>query len=138
MKKICVICGSEFTPYHGAKNQLTCCRDCRQIYSAERAKRKYHENREQILAVQKRQNRIKNNGHVICKICGRPIFRDWSIAANHGHMHDECIFDDVITTLRSGFKVSRVQKSRLYSRGYTLGEFISEYEDELNEAETDG
>lgn len=135
MMKICAVCGKEYEPYRGTyRKQLTCSEECRQAWRNRYAKKKYVDNRERILAAQREMLRKKKNGHVICKICGRPIFRDWSVPANHGHMHDECIYDDIITTIRSGFKVSKLQKARLYSRGYTLGEFISEYEDELNEA----
>ena len=136
MKK-CVICGKEFEPYYGTPGQVTCCGECRVIYNKNIGRKYDHDNRAWILEKSRDEKRRKNNGKVICKICGRPVYRDWNSVTDHGHMHDECIYDDVIDTLRSGDKITMLQRQRLYSRGYTVEEFIAEFGEELNEKQNE-
>lgn len=124
MKK-CVICGKEYEPYAGQETrQKTCSPECRQkyksMYSNEYKKREYV----------KRASRIRMRkaieGRTKCRICGKPIFRDWELGRSTKTMHDECVFADIQETIQSGSELSNAQIQRLYARGYTLKEFRKE------------
>lgn len=127
MKNICTICGKEYEPYYAyGERQKTCSPECRAIRNQQ-----YHEqNKERHRALSKiryQKKRLEQNGHVLCRICGKPIYRTFTIGEGQPWMHYECVLDDCINTLRSGGKLSHKQLLRLEARGFTKREFIEEF-----------
>ena len=129
----CIICGREFVPYRNMPTHKTCSIECRKEQTRRKNRENYQTFHEEILRKQRSKARRLNNGTVLCRICGRPVYRDWETKANHGWFHDECIYDDIIETLANGERVSILQRQRLYSRGYTLKEFIEDFENEISD-----
>lgn len=126
----CIICGKEYEPYVGyGKRQLTCSEECRKKYA--RIYAKTNPKRYEYLERQKQVKRERTNGHVICRICGKPVFRTFQIGEGSPWMHYECVIDDCIKTLRQGEKLSKKQLMRLSTRGYTITEFREEFRDEI-------
>lgn len=126
----CVICGKMYEPYHCyGERQLTCSQECRKEYARQYAKNnpKQYEYKERY----KQMKRIRTNGHVICRICGKPIYRTFELGEGSPWMHEECVFNDCINTLKHGEKLSRKQLLRLDRRGYSITEFREEFEDEI-------
>ena len=130
----CVICGKMYEPYHCyGKRQLTCSPECRKeharIYAKNNPKRyEYQERRKQV-------KRELTNGHVICRICGKPIIRTFTAGEGSPWMHYECVIDDCIKSLQKGEKLTTVQKQRLCARGYSVTEFREEFKDEIEAGE---
>lgn len=126
----CVICGKMYEPYHCyGERQLTCSQECRKEYARQYAKNnpKQYEYKERY----KRMKRIRTNGHVICRICGKPIYRTFELGEGSPWMHYECVINDCIKTLKHGEKLSRKQRLRLDARGYSITEFREEFKDEI-------
>ena len=128
---ICVICGSEFEPYRGRPSQKTCGKECRQVYFSRWTKKYVEDHTEQRKRQQLNYRRKHNNGRVICRICGKPIIRQYVFGEGQAQMHEQCVIDDCISTLRSGEKLSHKQLLRLDARGYTLTEFKEEFKDAI-------
>ena len=126
----CVICGKMYEPYHCyGERQLTCSQECRKEYARQYAKNnpKQYEYKERY----KRMKRIRTNGHVICRICGKPIYRTFELGEGSPWMHYECVINDCISTLQKGEKLSRKQLLRLDRRGYSITEVREEFKDEI-------
>lgn len=126
----CIICGKMYEPYHCyGERQLTCSQECRKEYARQYAKNnpKQYEYKERY----KQAKRIRTNGHVICRICGEPIYRTFELGEGSPWMHYECVINDCISTLQKGEKLSRKQLLRLDRRGYSITEFREEFEDEI-------
>lgn len=130
----CIICGKMYEPYHCyGERQLTCSQECRKEYARQYAKNnpKQYEYKERY----KRMKRIRTNGHVICRICGKPIYRTFELGEGSPWMHYECVINDCISTLQKGEKLSRKQLLRLDRRGYSITEFREEFKDEIEAGE---
>lgn len=126
----CIICGKMYEPYHCyGERQLTCSQECRKEYARQYAKNnpKQYEYKERY----KQAKRIRTNGHVICRICGEPIYRTFELGEGSPWMHYDCVINDCIKTLKQGEKLSKKQFMRLSTRGYTLTEFMEEFKDEI-------
>lgn len=126
----CIICGKMYEPYHCyGERQLTCSQECRKEYARQYAKNnpKQYEYKERY----KQMKRIRTNGHVICRICGEPIYRTFELGEGSPWMHYECVINDCISTLQKGEKLSRKQLLRLDRRGYSITEFREEFKDEI-------
>lgn len=126
----CIICGKMFEPYRcKGKRQKTCSEECRNVY-----KRRYYREHG-ISDEQKKKNKERQqearNGHVLCRICGKPVFRTFLAGEGQPWMHEECVFNDCIETVVRGEKISKKQQSRLERRGYTIVEFMEEFQDEI-------
>ena len=130
MASKCVICGKEFTPYICYGDRQKCCsQECRKIY-VKKNQMNYYNSR----SAEKKQNyklllQKKRNGHVKCKICGEPVYRELYFGEPLPQMHEECVIKDVTQTIIAGGKITRAQQSRLYSRGYTITEIRKEIEE---------
>lgn len=123
MKKKCLICGNEFNARD--RRQKLCSDECRKI-SFTRYKREYNSRPE----VRKRNIEYmrNHNPRPLCKICGKPIIRDYSTGIKTvTQMHDECVYADVVKTLKEGKQLNTAQYQRLASRGYGLREFREEW-----------
>lgn len=122
--KICVNCGKKFEPHHHR------CKTCSAKCSEEHLKKRCEEYRklEHVRKARAMNMRKLIDGHVICRICGQPIFRNFieGVHASVSVMHDECVFADIAETINSGNHLNNAQIQRLYSRGYTLKEFKEE------------
>ena len=119
-----------YEPYVGyGKRQLTCSPECRKEYA--RIYAKNNPKRYEYLERQKQVKRERTNGHVICRICGKPVFRTFQIGEGSPWMHYECVINDCISTLQKGEKLSRKQLLRLDARGYSITEFREEFKDEI-------
>ena len=119
-KRVCKICGKEFeTRYYRRK---CCSPECSKVNAREitRIWNSIHHTE---------WWRNKNNGKVLCKICGKPIFRIEGRRST-AQMHDECVFNQCKDVLKAGKKLNGMQGQRLAARGYTIREFK---EDFLNE-----
>ena len=126
----CIICGKMYEPYHCyGKRQLTCSPECRKTYNRQYARE--HARTYESLEKQKQRAREKNNGHVICRICGKPVYRTFVAGEGSPWMHFDCVMADCVKTVKAGEKLSWKQMQRLYARGYTIKEFIEEYKDEI-------
>ena len=126
----CVICGREYEPYHCyGKRQLTCSPECRREYG--RIYANNNPNKQMYMERCKKRARERKNGHVLCRICGKPIYRTFTAGEGKPRMHEECVFNECINVLRSGGKLSHKQLLRLDSRGYTKTEFCEEFADEI-------
>lgn len=117
MKRECKICGKVFKTEFSRK--LTCSPECANINKRQNTNRwnKMHHTAYQ---------RKRQNGHVICKICGAAVFRDY-VSRTTKQMHDECVYRDCLKTLEADGVLNKTQVQRLYSRGWTLEEFKNEY-----------
>ena len=126
----CVICGKMYEPYHCyGERQLTCSAECRKEYARRYART--NPKRYEYMEKTKERARQKRNGHVICRICGKPIIRTFQIGEGSPWMHYDCVMNDCVKTIRAGEKLSKKQMMRLATRGYTPTEFIEEYKDEI-------
>lgn len=118
----CKICGNEFLKT--SVNKQTCSTECSRENAA-RNMRRYNSDNKEALAAYSRKRR-KEHPTARCKICGELIQR-----GNDGHiktqMHDECIYNDILETLKSGHRIFPTQYLRLQSRGWTLKEFKEEF-----------
>lgn len=132
----CIICGKEFTPYHGSKDQNTCSKECRKIRNNANLRRKYHENIEQSRLETREYQRKHRKGMVKCMICGEPVYRCWNDpdCKKNSRLHDGCVYDEIIETLAAGIQLTTKQRSRLSQRGYNRERFIEEFKDEITEA----
>lgn len=76
----------------------------------------------EYLAVQKMKRRIRNNGKTICKLCGKPIFRNINVTEHIGgkKMHPQCVVSGVAELIKSGERIDFTWKSRLYAYGYDV------------------
>lgn len=118
----CKICGSEFLKI--SSRTLTCSPECSRENRL-RYQARYHEaNREYIRHYE--QTHRKPRPRAYCRICGELIthrelgqIRTW--------MHDECVYADVLETIKSGKPVQKKQYLRLQARGWTMKEFLEEY-----------
>ena len=131
----CIICGKEYEPYHCyGKRQMTCSPECRKEYA--RIYAKNHPKRYEYAERCKQLARERRNGHVICRICGKPVYRTFAVGEGSPWMHYECVINDCIKTIRQGEKLSKKQVMRLDTRGYTPAEFIEEYAEEIYNGKT--
>ena len=132
MQNKCVVCGRTFEPYvcYGAR-QKCCSKECRKEYISKNRINQYYA----LSPEQKRKYRMhvreRVNGHVKCKICGKPVYRDMYDGEPLPQMHDECIKSDCINTIGQGKALNKAQQSRLYARGWTITEFREEFKDEI-------
>ena len=104
MKKYCVVCGREF---EGHANRKFCGDECRRKAVNARMNKRYHDMRKQ------QPERI-----CICEICGKPIVDP----RGNQKIHDLCMIEDVMRTLRSGKKVQPAQRNRLQKKGIPISE----------------
>lgn len=126
----CIICGKMYEPYHCyGERQLTCSPECRKEYARQYAKT--NPKRYEYLERQKKRIRERRNGHVLCRICGKPVYRTFEIGEGSPWMHYECVMSDCVKTIKAGGKLSPKQVQRLATRGYSYAEFIEEYKDEI-------
>ena len=126
----CIICGKMYEPYHCyGERQLTCSVECRKEYGRRYAKT--NPKRYEYMERMKQNARERRNGHVICRICGKPIYRTFELGEGSPWMHYECVINDCIKTLQKGEKLSRKQLLRLDARGYSITEFREEFRDEI-------
>ena len=126
----CVICGKQYEPYYCyGDRQKTCSKECRKEYArlyARNNPKKY-----EYMEKMKQRKKERINGHVICKLCGKPVYRTFILGEGSPQMHYQCVIDDCIATIRPGEKLNRKQIARLEQRGYSKTEFIEEYKDEI-------
>lgn len=92
---------------------------------------RYHNDEERFRKERRDYARKQTNGKTICRLCGRPVYRIYSEGSKKPAMHDECVYDDCIDTLKAGKFLDHKQRSRLYSRGYTIEKFEKEFKDEI-------
>lgn len=122
----CIICGKEYEPYYCyGKRQKTCSKECRRKYHIQYAKN--NPNKYLYMERSNIRARERKNGHVICRICGKPVYRTFTAGEGTPWMHYQCVIDDCIATVRAGEKLSKKQRSRLEQRGYSKTEFIEEF-----------
>ena len=126
----CIICGKMYEPYRCyGERQLTCSQECRKEYARQYAKT--NPKRYEYMEKSKQNARQKRNGHVICRICNKPIYRTFEAGEGSAWMHYECVMNDCVETIRAGEALSKKQVGRLAARGYSYAEFIEEYKDEI-------
>ena len=120
--ELCKICGGEFLKT--SVNKLTCSPECAHE-NAIRNMRRYREENRDLYNVYSRKYH-KEHPKSRCKICGKLIQRGLD-----GHiktqMHDECIYDDILATIKAGQQLTKTQYLRMQSRGWTMKEFKEEY-----------
>lgn len=123
MKK-CAVCGRLFEPRKNLVNKQMCCsEECRVIYRKE-VSREYAASE-----AHRKKNRERQRAKAVtyCRLCGKPIERNYSTGhKDTSRMHDECVYKDILETLKAGKPLDSKQKSRLEFRGYTLAEFKEE------------
>lgn len=128
MKK-CVICGKEYEPYAGqARRQKTCSPECRKILN--RMHDKEYKSLECVRESHKLYMRRYNirRRNPVCTICGKPLIRDYSTGHTaRTRMHDECVYIDVVNTLKAGKPLNTAQYQRLVSRGYDMQSFREDW-----------
>lgn len=80
---------------------------------------------ERLLKMCRTSRRKRHNGKTICKICGKPIYRDLYNPAHNprNQMHAECVINGAIEIVKAGQNLSRMWKSRLYAYGYDITTF---------------
>ena len=126
----CVICGKEFVPYRTyGERQKTCSVECRKVYV-----RRYQREISRTDEYKKHSAdllRKRRNGSVICRICGKPIYRTFFPGEGSPWMHYECVINDCINTVKEGKPLTHKQLLRLDSRGYSKTEFMEEYADAI-------
>lgn len=128
--KNCIICGKEFEPYYALRNkQVTCgSKKCVTQRNIQYTKSYY--------AIEENNKRRKlhqrRHGTAYCRICGKKIERnhDLNFRVSNSTMHDECVINDVLETLKKGEKLSSAQVQRIYQRGYTIKELREGLNDE--------
>ena len=126
----CIICGKMYEPYRCyGERQLTCSPECRKEYARQYAKT--NPKRYEYMEKSKQNARIKRNGHVICRICHKPIYRTFEMGEGSPWMHFDCVMSDCVKTIKAGEALSKKQVGRLAARGYSYAEFIEEYKDEI-------
>ena len=142
MKKICIVCGKEFE-YKGFNYSQpgVCSDECRKVRQKQVREdffRRHPEKKAEYRA--KADEYKKNTFQTRCKICGERIFKEPG-QYRSPNLHDVCVYDDILKTLKRHEKLNKTQYYRLIARGYTLGEFLKDYADELrsrNEEESTG
>lgn len=130
--KICIICGKEFLSY--APNALQpgiCSEQCRHANDKIIRDRFFAKHPEKKLEYAARDTR---NELVHCRLCGGLIDIEPD-RKKRPIMHDVCVYDDIIRSIRNHETLSCVQVARLHVRGYTVRSFRADYEDEINNAE---
>ena len=110
----CRECGSEFTPKR--KTQIYCCRACQ-------TRRKSREQYKRRGGYQSQAKHSRQFSKAKCLICGEIIYRRNGPGIPKQRMHDECLRNDILDTLRSGKTVNSCQWQRMSSYGYTLKDF---------------
>lgn len=126
----CVECGKEFTTYRAKK--IICSPECKKQRVERRTKTWYQENRDYALEMAKISYANKP-GKARCKICGKMIKQEMLVDhKSRAQMHDKCVFDDAINTLRSGNELTGTQMQRLRARGFSVRELKKEV-NEVNE-----
>ena len=125
----CVICGKMYEPYRNG--QKTCSAECRKEMMRREAREYWHAHKDEMHEKQRKRARAKHNGRTKCMICGEPIIRTWIYGEGKPRTHTECVIKDCIKTINAGKYLDHTQSQRLYRIGYTIGEFMEEYRDEI-------
>lgn len=134
MIKKCVICGSEFEPRYNLINRQICCsKKCTRQRNLELNNYKYATSEDYRIKRASYQKAKKKAKVHYCKLCGKPIEIEYKVGAvSKKTMHVECIIADCIETLETKGVLTRKQYQRLYAIGYTLKDFIEDYEVEVH------
>lgn len=124
--KTCKICGKPFESK--VRNKITCSDECHKANCRLLWKDWYYKNHEKTLEYF-REKPYQYKPQVKCKICGNIIEKKEFVGKQRStiQMHEECVFNDCLNTLKGGNKLSSIQAQRLAARGYTISEFREEY-----------
>lgn len=123
--RICIICGREFEPH--TWHQKCCCLYCTEVNLKNKAR---EHAASQPVKAKGRMYRLKHP-HGVCKLCGKPVFKNPHKVHDSTKMHDECVYKDVINTLKMGKTINSTQASRLAGRGWSVREFKIEHWEEI-------
>lgn len=114
MIKTCIVCGKEF---EAARHNYVCCsKECTK-YNCQYGYRLSSEKYKKVLAL---RERVRNNRQRKCRICGKTIEREKVEDELYKQIHEQCIIDDCVKSMKAGKRMTNTQFSRLYSRGYTV------------------
>lgn len=104
--KTCEICGKQFNPIKCT--QKCCSKPCTDV------------NRLRLIASWRKKPAEEKN---LCKICGKPVehvvYGDYKFLPQ---MHDDCVIDDALNSLKNNEILNHIQLQRLYARGYDVAE----------------
>ena len=112
----CLECGKIFDRGFRTRQKF-CCKKCRLEYN--KHDEEYKE-RERI----KRRARWRKKKTLYCLLCGQAIDRT-SEDTGSSRMHDRCVVDDALSTLRAENRLSSAQVSRVHAYGHTVSEMIN-------------
>lgn len=135
----CVICKKEFEPKpHLRKRQKCCSPECSYVRNLQINNMWRAAHRDKVRESARRQPKKRRLRECRCKLCGGILIKpETRERISSIHMHDECVYNDIISTLNDGEKLSAKQKLRLYSRGWTVTEFKDEvWKGRLDEVES--
>lgn len=122
----CIVCGRDFLKTSSQKKTCSpACSHVNAMINLEKRKQKDPEGAKEKAREYSRKWR-KEHPQAFCKICGGAIWRGDS-GRSRTQMHEKCVYDDCLKTLRSGKELSKMQYLRLQARGWTLKEFKEEY-----------
>ena len=106
----CTVCGKMFDPIR--YNQLTCSAECSRIRNCERVKENYKKNKNKTVVLK------------VCTICGKPIDYDKERSRRYARMHEDCVINDLLDTVRSGHKLADKQYNRMIARALSTKDLI--------------
>lgn len=110
----CLECGKIFDRGFRTRQKF-CCKKCRLEYNK-------HDEEYKERARIKRHARWRKRKTLYCLLCGQPIDRAEN-GTGSSRMHDQCIIDDALSTLRAGNTLSSTQVSRIHAYGHTVTEW---------------
>lgn len=132
--EICKICGKPFLKTSSMKQ--TCSKECSYANMKLKQRERYEADPEGQKRMARERSRIRRMAKptVRCRICGQLIYRGINTDRVHTkpQMHEECVINDCLDTLRKGEKLTSKQYHRLQYRGFGLKEFKKEYWECLN------
>ena len=125
-KRICKICGKEFTP--NCNIQKTCSNECRKknAYALNRKWRLNHPEYKSRYDYSLYEKNYKPEGR--CKICGGVIIQEKLYGRRrNAQMHQQCIINECVKMLSETSRLDNMRRQRLAQIGYTMEEFRNEY-----------
>lgn len=96
-EKNCIVCGKPFIP--GRKSQICCSKECGKEQNKRRVMKNWYRN----------HNKEPHDNY--CKICGKKIEQ-----AGNRQLHEECVIQDILNTMKAGKKLSPIQAGRIAKR----------------------
>ena len=114
-KTTCPICGKDVERTSGAVKY--CSEKCRNEGNQMHYELRMKQIKESYVPVQ-----------VMCKICGKPVLPERGTLRRYARkqIHEECVINDVINTVRNGERISSCQMTRLVTRGLCMEDIREE------------